>query len=151
MGDAHGESRWRSRPGKSADLALPGTGTCQFNYTPPLHFAVREGHLPLVKALVAEKGIDPSFKSYPFGDSFLTMAQDRGNDDVALFLQDALARPELIRKWKDTGEIDYDRTRDSGSSTGQCTRATCTTSNACSVIALSLRATRCHRGPRVFS
>ena len=81
--------------------------TCQYNYTPPLHFAVREGHLPVVKALVAEKGIDPSYKSYPFGDSFLTMAQDRGNDDVALFLQDALARPELIRKWKDTGEIDY--------------------------------------------
>ena len=35
------------------------------------------------------------------------MAQDRGYDEIALFLQEALARPELTRKWVETGEIDY--------------------------------------------
>ena len=85
----------------------PELSTCQYNYTPPLHFAVREGHLPLVRALVAQKAFDPRYKSYPFGDSLLTMAQDRGHDEIARFLQDALANPDLTRKWGETGEIDY--------------------------------------------
>jgi len=85
----------------------PQLSTCQFNYTPPLHFAVREGHLPVVRALVAQKALDPSYKAYPFGDSFLTMAEDRGHDEVASFLQEALADPALTRKWRETGEIDY--------------------------------------------
>jgi len=38
----------------------PALATCQFNYTPPLHFAVREGHLPLVRALVERGACDPS-------------------------------------------------------------------------------------------
>jgi uncharacterized protein len=85
----------------------PELSTCQFNYTPPLHFAVREGHLPLVRVLVEHKALDPRYKTYPFGDSFLTMAQDRGYDEIARFLQDALANPDLTRKWVETGEIDY--------------------------------------------
>jgi hypothetical protein len=85
----------------------PELATCQFNYTPPLHFAVREGHMPLVRVLVEHKALDPSYKTYPFGDSFLTMAQDRGYDEIARFLLDALANPDLTRKWVETGEIDY--------------------------------------------
>ncbi len=85
----------------------PELSTCQYNYTPPLHFAVRDGHVPLVRALVAHKALDPHYKTYPFGDSFLTMAQDRGHEEIALLLQDALARPELTRKWVETGAIDY--------------------------------------------
>jgi hypothetical protein len=85
----------------------PELSTCQFNYTPPLHFAVREGHVQLVRALVDRKALDPAYKSYPFGDSFLTMAQDRGHDEVAQMLEDALARPDMTRKWVETGEIDY--------------------------------------------
>ena len=85
----------------------PELSTCQYNYTPPLHFAVRDGHVPLVRALVAHKALDPHYKTYPFGDSFLTMAQDRGHEEIALLLQDALARPELTRKWAETGAIDY--------------------------------------------
>ena len=85
----------------------PELSTCQHNYTPPLHFAVRERHLALVRALVERKALDPNYKTYPFGDSFLTMAQDRGYEEIARFLQDALAGPDLTRKWVDTGEIDY--------------------------------------------
>jgi ankyrin repeat protein len=35
------------------------------------------------------------------------MAQDRGYDEIAIFLRDALARPELARRWVETGDIDY--------------------------------------------
>jgi uncharacterized protein len=81
--------------------------TCQFNYTPPLHFAVREGHLSVVQALIEQRAFDPGYKTYPFGDSLLTMAQDRGYDEIAALLQDSLANPELTRKWRETGVIDY--------------------------------------------
>ena len=47
----------------------PELATCQYNYTPPLHFAVREGHLELVRALVDRGAYDPGYKSYPFGDT----------------------------------------------------------------------------------
>ena len=85
----------------------PALSTCQFNYTPPLHFAVREGHLPVVRTLVARGAFDPHYKTYPFGDTFLTMAEDRGYDEIARVLRDALSRPELSRKWVETGDIDY--------------------------------------------
>lgn len=85
----------------------PALATCQFNYTPPLHFAVREGHLPLVRALVERGGYDPKYKGYPFGDSLLTMAQDRGYEDVLRALQHAADAPGVSRKWADTGDIDF--------------------------------------------
>src|SRR5688572_28514878 len=57
--------------------------TCQYNYTPPLHFAVREGHLELARFLVDRGTYDPGYKSYPFGDTLQTMARDRGFDEIA--------------------------------------------------------------------
>src|SRR5215471_13890681 len=66
----------------------PELRTCQYNYTPPLHLAVREGHSPLVRWLVAAGALDPHYKTYPFGDSFLTIAQDRGHEEIADFLRD---------------------------------------------------------------
>ena len=85
---------------------------------------MRDGHLPLVRALVAQGALDPRYKTYPFGDSFLTMAQDRGHDEIALFLQSALARPELTRKLVETGEINYGQDElDKSGSTRLCTRA----------------------------
>jgi ankyrin repeat protein len=85
----------------------PALATCQFNYTPPLHFAVREGHLPLVRALIESGGYDSTYKGYPFGDSLQTMAQDRGHDDVVQALRHAAETPGLNRKWADTGDIDF--------------------------------------------
>jgi uncharacterized protein len=85
----------------------PELATCQYNYTPPLHLAVREGHLPLVQTLVKLGAFDPRYKTYPFGDTFLSMAQDRAHDEIAALLQDALSRPEFTRTWRETGDIDY--------------------------------------------
>jgi uncharacterized protein len=87
--------------------ARPELSTCQFNYTPPLHFAIRHGHLALVRLLVDNLALDPDYKSYPFGDSFLVLARDRGHDEIVRFLEGALARPEVTREWVETGHIDF--------------------------------------------
>jgi uncharacterized protein len=84
----------------------PELATCQYNYTPPLHFAVREGHLALVRALVERGAYDPGYKSYPFGDTLVTMATDRGFEEIAAVLEDARSKGSA-HKWVDTGEIDY--------------------------------------------
>ena len=63
----------------------------EHNYTPPLHFAVREGHARLVRFLVDRSGIDPSYRSYPFQDTLLTIAEDRGHSGVAAVLREQLS------------------------------------------------------------
>ena len=85
----------------------PELRTCKFNYTSPLHFAVREGHVTLVKELVAAGAFDPSYKSYPFGDDLLTMARDREYEEIVGILEDAARNPELAKSWSETGNIDY--------------------------------------------
>jgi ankyrin repeat protein len=81
--------------------------TCQYNYTPPLHFAVREGHEALVRELVERGALDPTYTSYPFQDSLVTMATDRGHDEIAKFVTECLANPQMTQKKGDTGAIDY--------------------------------------------
>lgn len=63
----------------------PALIRCEYNYTPPIHFAVREGHLHLVRYLL-EQGADPTYRTYPFQDSLLTMARDRGHHEIAELL-----------------------------------------------------------------
>ena len=70
----------------------PELTTCQYNYTPPLHFAVREGHLALVRNLIAHDAFDSNYKSYPFGDTLLTMAEDREYDEIVACLKNAKGR-----------------------------------------------------------
>jgi uncharacterized protein len=89
----------------------PELATCQYNYTPPLHFAVREGHLELVRTLVDRGAYDPGYKSYPFGDTLPTIARDRGFEEIATLLEGSLARG-LAHKWVETGEIDYQQDAD---------------------------------------
>jgi hypothetical protein len=89
----------------------PALATCQYNYTSPLHFAVREGHLELARFLVDRGAYDPGYKSYPFGDSLLTMARERGYEEIARLLESARERG-LAHKWVDTGDIDYGQDED---------------------------------------
>ena len=85
----------------------PELSTCQYNSTPPLHFAVREGHLPVVRALVERGALDPEYRTYPFKDSLVTMAQDRDHHEIVDLLQRAATTPGLTHKWVDIGVIDY--------------------------------------------
>ncbi len=55
-------------------------------YTPPIHFAVREGHLDAVKLLV-EAGADASHRSLDGEETLMDFASDRGHVDVVDFLK----------------------------------------------------------------
>ncbi len=70
---------------------VPGLATVEYNYTPPIHFAVREGHRDIA-AFLLEQGADPAYRSYPFQESLLEYATDRGHDDVAELLRTHLSR-----------------------------------------------------------
>ena len=82
----------------------------QYNYTPPIHFAVREGHIELVKYLLANGAHDPSYKIYPFQDSLQSIAQDRKHNEIVTLLNDYANNTSLQKYKGDNGEIMYDRT-----------------------------------------
>jgi len=81
----------------------------QYNYASPVHFAVREGHLALVKYLLAHGAHDPGYRFYPFQESLQTVAIDRGYTEIANLL-DEYAVNTTIHKFKgDNGKIFYNR------------------------------------------
>jgi uncharacterized protein len=84
----------------------PALLTCQYDYTCPLHLAVREGHPETVRYLVEQGGIDPNYRIHPFQESLLTCAEDRGYAEIAAFLRESIANPHLVRAWEDVGKID---------------------------------------------
>jgi ankyrin repeat protein len=69
----------------------PGLAVVEYNYTPPIHFAVREGHRRIVELLI-ERGADLAYRSYPFADALLTIAEDHEHGEVAALLRRHLAR-----------------------------------------------------------
>jgi ankyrin repeat protein len=69
----------------------PALATVEYNYTPPVHFAVREGHQDITEWLL-NHGADPGYRSYPFHEALLTFAEDRGHDDLAQLLHGRLSR-----------------------------------------------------------
>jgi len=85
---------------------------CEYNYTPPIHFAVREGHAPLVRYLL-DCGADPTYRTYRFKDSLLQMARERGYDEIAGMIEEVLAKrfplseeAETLLKAAKGGDID---------------------------------------------
>ncbi|HET9747431.1 MAG TPA: ankyrin repeat domain-containing protein [Chitinophagaceae bacterium] len=83
----------------------------QYNYTPPIHFAVREGHIEVVKYLLDNGAHDPSYKNYPFHDNLQTIAHDRGYYEIESMLNEYAADPSKQKFKGDNGEIDYKRTQ----------------------------------------
>jgi len=60
----------------------PGLIYAQYNYTPPIHFAVREGHIEMVRYILEKGALEANYITYPFKDSLLTIAEDRGFKDI---------------------------------------------------------------------
>ena len=102
-----GSGRWRGEQvwqvltaARDGDLATlrsalerdPTLVAASYWYLPPLHFAVREGHLEAVRLLVAA-GADLTHRNALYGnDTLLQMAEDRGHDQVAGYLREQLRR-----------------------------------------------------------
>ncbi|RYE14200.1 MAG: ankyrin repeat domain-containing protein [Sphingobacteriales bacterium] len=84
----------------------------QYNYTPPIYFAAREGHLELVKYLLQQGAHDPAYKNYPFGDTLQTLAQDSGFYEIVTLLHDYAANQSPHRFEGDNGQILYNRTEE---------------------------------------
>jgi ankyrin repeat protein len=86
-----------------------GLLTCQFDYTSPLHFAVREGHFEVVSFFVESGALDPGYWVHPFKDPLMTVAEDRGLDHIAQYLRQNLQDPSRTRNWGDVGKVDFKR------------------------------------------
>jgi ankyrin repeat protein len=76
---------------KALEARHPGLARHEYNYTPPFHFAAREGHAQLVRYLL-DLGADPAYQTYPFGETMLTFAEDRQDAAVASVLRERLTR-----------------------------------------------------------
>ena len=104
----------------------PGLIHCEFNYTPPIHFAVREGHEHLVRYLL-EHGANTTYKSY-FGDTLLQIAREREFDQIAAIIEESLSNqfpisddvPDLL---KAAGEGELNRVQQLLDSDSQLARA----------------------------
>ena len=76
----------------------PAAALFEYNYTPPMHFAVREGHADLVTFFI-ERGADVAgYKSYPFQDSLVTIADDHEQHEVGRVLRSHIARKFALRE-----------------------------------------------------
>ncbi len=81
----------------------------QYNYTPPIHLAVREGHLELVRYLLINGAHDPDYKIYPFLDSLQVIAEDRGLFKITDLLYKYNTDVSSQKYKGDTGRIFYKR------------------------------------------
>lgn len=91
---------------KELAKCCPALLTCEYDYTAPLHLAVREGHLDLVRYFVRQRALDPTYKNHPFLESLVTLADDRDYVDIMDLLKQSLDNPELTHEWGDTGAIE---------------------------------------------
>lgn len=88
----------------------PELAYAQYNYAPPIHFAVREGHTEIVKFLLDLGAHDPDYKFYPFQESLQTVASDRGFIEIENLLNSYAEDGSRCRFKGDNGEILYEKT-----------------------------------------
>ena len=73
-------------------------------YTPPIYFAVREGQLEAVRVLL-DAGSDPAAVGLT-GEDLITVARDRGYEEVACLLEDVRDRSDRSTRI-DTTPVDH--------------------------------------------
>ena len=87
----------------------PALVVCDYNYMAPLHLAVREGHFGTVRFLCEHGAANPKYVTYPYRETLVTQARDRGYDAIAETLESWYARENAERKEDEGGEILYER------------------------------------------
>jgi ankyrin repeat protein len=92
---------------KSLVDSNPGLAFCRYDYTGPIHFAVRDGHVDLVRYLIQKHALEPDARNHPFMEPLTVMAQDREYTEIDKLLNEALVTPGVAIERGDTGAIDY--------------------------------------------
>jgi hypothetical protein len=87
--------------------ACPSLVRCDYNYMPPLHLAVREGHGALVRNLIERGAGNPKYVTYPYRESLIVLARDRGQDGIRGMLEEAYRLGDRSRGEDEGGEILY--------------------------------------------
>ncbi len=71
----------------------PSLVLCDYNYMPPLHLAVREGHLAIVRFLAERGAVNPNHRTYPYDESLVMVAEDRGFTALRRFSKSTAGTP----------------------------------------------------------
>jgi ankyrin repeat protein len=87
----------------------PSLVRCDYNYMPPLHLAVREGHLDIVMFLAQRGAVNPKYRTYPYHEPLATVAEDRGFSAIASVLAEHGRHADPDRAEDENGKIDYGR------------------------------------------
>jgi hypothetical protein len=90
----------------------PNLAYVRYNYMPPIHLAVREGHHELVSYLLSLGAYDPSYRSYPFLDSLETIAEDAGYVQIAEELSNYDIESSSQISGGENGRLHFPRSRD---------------------------------------
>jgi hypothetical protein len=87
--------------------ACPSLVRCDHNYMPPLHLAVREGHLDVVGFLASHGAVNPNHVTYPYNEKLVIVALDRGFFEIARLLEEHVRSGDTGRSDDESGEIQY--------------------------------------------
>lgn len=79
--------------------------TCQYDYTSPLHLAVREGQSDVVRFLIEKGALDPRCHNHPFLEPIAVIARDRGYNEITTIIETAIADSTLTHEWSDVGGV----------------------------------------------
>jgi len=82
----------------------------QYNYTPPIHFAVREGYPAIVQYLLENGAHNPRYRNYPFLDTLQVIAEDRDYKEIVIMLEEYSRDPARQKFDGDNGQIHFERT-----------------------------------------
>ena len=85
----------------------PSLVLCDYNYMPPLHLAVREGHVEVVRFLAERGAVNPNHKTYPYNETIRLVAEDRGLTAIVEILDEYGRRADPARSDDENGDIDY--------------------------------------------
>ena len=88
----------------------PLLARCKYDYTSPLHFAVRDGRVDVARYLIARGALDPNYKTHPFLEPLTEVAADRDDREMSDLLADSLANLAAPAPHDDTGKIQFKRT-----------------------------------------